>query len=172
MEEELDGVQEKLNTSIVKVRSVTDSISPCESWRCWSDSHGCVFSLMMRSYAWNAGLDPCNKPWYAAVSHWKFVIKSDAYYMFEHILHCNTLSLTRLRKTLTNPSVAARSLKPVLPRMRSDWRSRKLLLRKLNPLPRKPIKSKWHIKIQLYNSIFYLFYDENLCMKCGIRPLQ
>ena len=39
---------------------------------------------MMRIYAWNAGLDPCNKPWYAAVSHWKYVITIDAYDLLDN----------------------------------------------------------------------------------------
>ena len=53
------------------------------------------------------------------------------------------------KRTPTNPNVVARSLKPVPPRTKSDWRNKKLPSRKPRPSLKKPTRSK----------LFYLLED-------------
>ena len=51
------------------------------------------------------------------------------------------------RRTLTSPSVAARSSRPVPPRTRSVSRSRKMPSRRPSPLPRRPTRSTYCVII-------------------------
>lgn len=150
MEEELDSVQEKLNTSIIKVSFACN---------CWTFILF-VFPMITKQWYFIMVVEFLSgHQMHTNLQFWGKLQNAFNLKLNDPIIQTHHLpSLTKPKRTLMNPSEAARSLKPVQPRTKSDWRIKKPPSRKPNLLQKKLIKSKCDAWIYFFcQSLAYPF---------------